>query len=199
MKSDRDTSIELRNTSAIRMLGIATRVVRQRNDNKGWKSDELKAIEKMKLWEQGDVSTKDTTKALKHSLANWATINIDETWAISPFIARLCESGVGGWTVPCDQILRDKTGELRVKDKTKTAAENMLIAWKSVGFTTEDPTAEEIATYKAENGKTLHADKLQDGVVTEQLIIQDLEVVTGTFRNQSVAAYKEMYTHLEVT
>ena len=75
-KSDRDTSIELRNTSATKMLGIATRVVRQRNDNKGWKSDELKAIEKMKLWEQGDVSTKDTTKALKHSLANWATINI---------------------------------------------------------------------------------------------------------------------------
>lgn len=194
-KSDRDTSIELRNTSATKMLGIATRVVRQRNDNKGWKSDELKAIEKMKLWEEGDVSTKDTTKALKHSLANWATINIDETWAISPFIARLCESGVGGWTVPCDQILRDKTGELRVQDKTKTPAENMLAAWESVGFTTEDPSAEEIARYKAENS-VLHADKLQDDVVIEQLIIQDLEVATGTFRSQSVAAYKEMYTHL---
>ena len=116
------------------MLGIATRVVRQRNDNKGWKSDDLKAIDKLKLWEQSETSTKDTTKALKHALANWATINIDETWALSPFIARLCESGVGGWVVPSDQILRDKTGELRTKDKSKSAAENMLAAWESVGF-----------------------------------------------------------------
>ena len=51
-KSDTDTSIDMRNTTAIKMLGIATRVVRQRNDNKGWKSDDLKAIDKLKLWEQ---------------------------------------------------------------------------------------------------------------------------------------------------
>ena len=62
--NDRDTSIEMRNTTAIKMLGIATRVVRQRNDNKGWKSDDLKAIDKLKLWEQSETSTKDTTKAL---------------------------------------------------------------------------------------------------------------------------------------
>ena len=35
--------------------------------------------------------------------------------------------------------------------KAKTAAENMLTAWESVGFTVKDPTAEEITTYKAEN------------------------------------------------
>ena len=47
-KNDMEASIDLRNTTAITMLVIATRVVRQRNDNKGWKSDDLKAIDKLK-------------------------------------------------------------------------------------------------------------------------------------------------------
>ena len=71
----------------------------------------------------------------------------------------------------------------------------MLAAWESVGFIVEDPTAEEIEAYKVDNS-TLAADKLKDDVVTQQLTLCDLEVATGTFRNQSVAAYKEMYTHL---
>ena len=194
-KSDMETSIDLRNTTAIKMLGIATRVVRQRNDNKGWKSDDLKAIDKLRLWEQSETSTKGTTKALKHALANWATINIDELWALSPFIARLCESGVGGWKVPCDNITRDKTGELLTKDKSKTPAENMLIAWNKVGFSVEDPTAAEIADYQATHSK-LPPEKLTDEAVTQQLMIMEMEVATGTYRDESVAAYKEMYSHL---
>ena len=89
---------------------------------------------------KSESATKDTTKEPKHALANWATINIDETWALSPFIARLCENGVGGWEVPSDVILRDKTGELRVKDKTKNAAQNMIIAFNNVGFSIDAPT-----------------------------------------------------------
>ena len=44
------------------MLGIATRVVQQRNDNKGWKSDDLKAIDKLKLWEQSEAKQITTGK-----------------------------------------------------------------------------------------------------------------------------------------
>ena len=33
---------------------------------------------------------------------------------------------IGGWEVPSDNIIRDKTGELRKKDKDKTPVENML-------------------------------------------------------------------------
>ena len=44
-----------------------------------------------------------------------------------------------------------------------------------VGFIVDDPTAEEIETYKVDNS-TLAADKLTDDVVTQQLTLCDLEV-----------------------
>ena len=88
-----------------------------------------------------------------------------------------------------------KTGELRKKDKSKTPAENMLIAWNQVGFSVDDPTAVEIAEYQSAHSK-LPPEKLSDEAVAQQLMIMELEVATGTYRDQSVASYKEMYSHL---
>ena len=102
---------------------------------------------------------------------------------------------MGGWEVPCDNTIRNKTGELRKKDKSKTPAENMLIAWNKVGFNVEDPTATEIADYQSSHTK-LPAEKLTNEAVKQQLIIMEMEVAIGTYRDQSVAAYKEMYSHL---
>ena len=77
----------------------------------------------------------------------------------------------------------------------KTPAENMLIAWNKVGFSVEDPTAAEIADYQATHSK-LPPEKLTDEAVSQQLMIMEMEVATGTYRDESVAAYKEMYSHL---
>ena len=71
----------------------------------------------------------------------------------------------------------------------------MLIAWNKVGFSVEDPTAAEIADYQATHSK-LPPEKLTDEAVTQQLMIMEMEVAIGTYRDQSVAAYKEMYSHL---
>ena len=64
------------------MLGVATRVIRQKTDNKIFKSEDLKKIADLKIWTT-DTANTDTTKQLRHLLANWATVNIEEVWSIA--------------------------------------------------------------------------------------------------------------------
>ena len=51
--------------------------IRQKSDNKIFKSEDLKKIADLKIWTT-DTANMDTTKQLRHLLANWTTINIEE-------------------------------------------------------------------------------------------------------------------------
>ena len=142
------------------MLGIATRVIRQKTDNKIFKSDDFRKIADLKLWTTNTANT-DTTKQLQQLLANWATINIEEIWSIAPFIARLCETGVAGWKIPLIAQLTDGNNVAQ-SDGTKSTAELLVLHLEALGFASGEPTKDEVTAYKAGSGSLTEVKQIED-------------------------------------
>ena len=105
---------------------------------------------------------------LRHLLANWATVNIEEVWSIAPFIARLCETGVAGWSIPLIALLTDRD-EVAKSDETKTAYQLLEPHWESLGFVCGEPTVDEITAYKAGSGTLT-----DDAKIIEHLKIKNI-------------------------
>ena len=177
-----------RNTMAVEMLGISARIVRQKIDNKIFKSDDLKKIAELKIWTT-DTANMDTTKQLRHLLANWATVNIEEMWSIAPFIARLCETGVAGWEIPLIASLTDEKDNIAGSDNTKTAYQLLEPHWESLGFACNEPTNEEVTAYKGEI--------TGDANIKEHLKIKKTYEMIRIYIDQSQKAYAELYLFLQ--
>ena len=180
-----------RNVMAVEMLGIATRVIRQKTDNKIFKSDDLKKIAELKIWTT-DTANMDTTKQLRHLLANWATVNVEEIWSITPFIARLCETGVAGWKIPLIASLTDEKDNVAGSDETKTTYQLLEPHWEALGFACGDPTAEEITAYEAGAGTLT-----DDADIKEHLKIRKTYEMIRIYIDQSQKAYGELYLFLQ--
>ena len=179
-----------RNVKAVNMLGIATRVVRQKTDNKIFKSDDFKKIAELKIWTT-DTANTDTTKQLRQLLANWATINIEEIWSIAPFIARLCETGVAGWKIPLIAQLTDGNNVAQ-SDETRSATELLMPHLEAFGFVSGEPTSDEITAYNTGPGGLTESKQIEDYLKAKKTyrMIQ-------TYVQQSQKAYSELYLFLQ--